>query len=60
MPYDTTYIWNLINGTNELSTEEKQTHWGGEHTCGCQGEGEVVGWTSEFGWVDANYCIWSG
>ena len=28
-----------------LSTEKKQIHGLGEQTCGCQGEGEGVGWT---------------
>ena len=41
-----------------LSTEKKQTHGLGEQTCGCPGEG--VGWTGNFGLVDANYCTWSG
>ena len=30
MPYDTTYMWNLKYGTNELLTEagrDSQTHW---------------------------------
>ena len=33
-PYDITYIWNLINGTNE-SFHRKETHGLWEHTCGC-------------------------
>ena len=48
MPYDITYIWNLIYGTNE-PFHRKETHGLGEHTCGCQGGwgGSGVDW--EFG-----------
>jgi len=35
VPYDITYIWNLIYGTNELF-HRKETHGLGEQTCGCQ------------------------
>ena len=38
IPYDITYMLNLIYGTNELSTEKKQTHRNGEQTYGCQRE----------------------
>ena len=38
MPYDITYIWNLIYSTNE-PFHRKETHELGEQTCGCQGEG---------------------
>ena len=37
-----------------LSTKHKQTHRHGEQTCGCQGEGEGVGWTGSVGLADAN------
>ena len=59
IPYDVTYIWNLIYGTN-APFHRKETHGLGEETCGCQGEGEGVGWTGSLGLIDANYCIWSG
>ena len=36
IPYDTTYIWNLIYGTNE-PFHRKETHGLGEQTCGYQG-----------------------
>ena len=26
IPYDITYIWNLIYGTKNLSTQKEQTH----------------------------------
>ena len=44
IPYDITYIWNLIYGTNE-PFHRKENHGLGEQTCGCQ-EGKR-GW--EFG-----------
>ena len=49
-------MWNLKCGTNEPTTEQKQTHGHGEQTCGCQ-EGEGGGWTGSLGLVDANYDI---
>ena len=42
IPYDITYIWNLIYGTNE-PFHRKETHGLGEETCGCQGGGEGIG-----------------
>ena len=59
IPYDITYIWNLIYSTNE-PFHRKETHGLGEKTCGCQGEGEGVGWTGNLGLIDANYCLWNG
>ena len=39
IPYDITYIWNLIYGTNE-HFHRKENHGHGEQTCGCpQGGG---------------------
>jgi len=35
IPYDLTYIWNLIYSTNE-SFHRKETHGRGEQTFGCQ------------------------
>ena len=57
MPYDITYMWNLKYGTNEPSTEQKQTHQHGDQTCDCHGEGKGVRWTGSLGLVDANYHI---
>ena len=34
IPYDITYIWNLIYGTNEPF--HRKTHGLAEQTCGCQ------------------------
>ena len=43
IPYDITYIWNLIYGTNE-SFHGKENHGHGEQTCGCwEGGNGVVG-----------------
>ena len=38
IPYDITYTWNLIYGTNE-SFHRKETYGLGEQTCACQGVG---------------------
>jgi len=60
IPYDITYMWNLIYSRNELF-HRKETHGLGEKTCGCQGQGgEGVGWTGNLGLIDANYCLWNG
>ena len=57
--YDSTYVWNLIYGTNEpFYRTETLRH--GERTCGCQGGGGRVGGTGSLGLADANDCIWSG
>ena len=57
IPYDITYIWNIVYSTNE-HFHRKETH--GEQTCGCQGGGRGSGRTGSLGLIDANYCIWSG
>ena len=41
IPFDITYIWNLIYGTNE-HFHRKETHGLGEQTCGCQGGRSVM------------------
>ena len=50
IPYDMTYIWNLIYGINE-SFYRKETHGLGDQTCGCQmgGGGSRMDWES---WVN--------
>ena len=57
--HDFTYIRNLIQCTNE-PFYRKETHGHGEQTCGCQREGEGVGWTVNLGLIHANYCLWNG
>ena len=49
IPYDITYSWNPIYGTNEPFHLWKQTHGHGRQTCGCQGGGGGSGMHSEFG-----------
>ena len=50
IPYDITYIWNLIYGTNE-TFHIKETHRLGKQTCDCQ---VGVGWPGRLGLLDAN------
>ena len=57
MPYDITYIWNIIYGINE-SFHRKETHQLGEQPCGCQRE-EGVKWSGNLGLRETNYCMWS-
>ena len=59
IPYDITYIWNLIYSTNNTNTntEKKLRDWEKGLVVD---KGEVVGWTGSLGLTDANYCIWSG
>ena len=56
IPYNITYIWNLIYSTNE-PFHRKETHGLGEQICGCQGGGGGSGMDWESG---VNYCIWNG
>ena len=42
-----------------LSTEQKQTCGHREETYSCQGGGGGRGMDWEFGFIDANYCIWT-
>ena len=59
MPYDITHIWYLIYSTNE-PFHRKENHELGEQTCGCQGEGEGMGWIGILGLIGANYCLCNG
>jgi len=56
--YDTTYIWNLIYGTNELSTEKKLMELENRLVV-AKGEGEGVRWTGNLELIDANSCLWN-
>ena len=49
IPYDITYIWNLIYNTNERFTKKKQTHGHGEQTVVAKREVEGVGWVGVWG-----------
>ena len=48
IPYDITYIWNLMCGTNK-PFHRKENHGLGEQTCGCQGGGRGSGMNWESG-----------
>ena len=48
IPYDITYIWNLIYGTNE-TFHRKENHGLGEQIYGFQGGGGESGMYWEFG-----------
>ena len=48
IPYDVTYIWNLIDYTNELF-HRKEYHGLGEKTYGCRGRGRGSGMDWESG-----------
>ena len=48
IPYDVTYIWNLIYDTNE-PFHRKENRRLGEQTCGCQGGVGGTGRDWEFG-----------
>ena len=45
---DKYYMISLISGTSE-PFHRKENHGLGEKTCGCQGRGEGLGWTWNFG-----------
>uniref|UniRef100_A0A4X1SP96 Uncharacterized protein n=1 Tax=Sus scrofa TaxID=9823 RepID=A0A4X1SP96_PIG len=56
-PYDITYIWNLIYGTNE-PLHRKENHGLGEKTCGCQGGGGGSGTDWELGANRFRLLLW--
>ena len=56
IPYDITYIWNLVYYTNE-PFHRKETHGLGEQTYGFQGGGGGSGITGSLGLRDANYLL---
>ena len=51
IPYDITYIWNLIYGTNEPIYRKETNSWTWRTDCGCQVVGGV-GWTGSLGMTD--------
>ena len=55
IPYDITYIWNLIYGTNE-PFHRKETHGLGDRLVVAKGEGEGMEWIGELGVS----CLWNG
>ena len=58
MPYDITYIWNLLYSTENLSTEKKIMDLENRLVV-ADGEGEGVGWMGNLGLIDADYCLWN-
>ena len=59
IPYDITYIWNVIYAQMNLSTEKKIMDLE-KRLVVDMGEREGVGWTRSLGLIDANYCLWNG
>ena len=59
IPYDITYIWNLIYDTKELSTEKKLMDMENRLVVAKE-DGYGEGWTGSLGLTDANSCLWSG
>ena len=53
IPYDITYIWNLIYGTNK-PFHRKETKLENRLVVA---KGEGVGWTGNLGLIDADYCF---
>ena len=61
IPYDISYMQNLIYGTNEHIYKIEINSQNREQIIGYQGEeGGRVGWTGSLGLVDANYYIQNG
>ena len=56
IPYDITYIWNLIYGTNEPFHRKKIMDMENRLVVA---KGGGVGWTGNLGLRDANYCFWN-
>ena len=59
IPYDITYMWNLVYGTKE-PFHRKENHELGESTCGCQERRGGCGRDWELGEIDAEYCLQDG
>ena len=57
IPYDITYIWNLIYSPNE-PFHRKENH--GHALVDTKRAGEGMGWIGSLGLIDANYCLWNG
>ena len=60
IPYDITYMWNLIHMAQmKLSTEKKLMDLE-KRLVVAKGEEKELGWTGNIGLIDANYCLWNG
>ena len=61
IPYDITYIWNVIYAQMNLSTEKKLMDLENRLVVAKgEGEGEGVRLTGNLGLTDTNYCLWNG
>ena len=58
IPYDITYIWNLIYRTNKPFHRKELVDLENRPVV-AKGAGEGVGWTGSLGLIDANYCLWN-
>ena len=58
LPYDITYIRNLIYGTKNLSIEKKIMDLENRLVV-AKGDGDGVGWMGSLGLTDADYCLWN-
>ena len=58
-PYDITYMWNLLYGTNEPFHKKKVMDIVNRLVVANE-EGKGMEWTGNFGLIDANYCFWNG
>ena len=59
IPYDITYIWNLMYSTDE-PFHRKETHGLGQQTCGCQGGWGRNGMDWESGVNRGKLLLWNG
>ena len=58
IPYDITYIWNLIYSINE-HFHRKENQDLENRLVVAKGKEEGVGWIWNLGLIDANYCLWN-
>ena len=60
IPYDITYIWNLIYGISKPIHRKETNSWTWRKDLWLPRGREGVGWTGSLRLVDTNHCIWSG
>ena len=60
IPYDITYMWNLIYSTNEPFHKKKKIMDLENRLVVAKGEGEGVVWIGNLGLIDVDYCLWNG
>ena len=59
IPYEITYICNLIYSTNEPFHREEIMDLE-NRLMAAKGEEETVGWMGSLGLTDTHYCLWNG